>query len=55
MKPSYFKTAEKLFLVLFSLLAALKILLVGFDIDEQYDIVMSFRPLKGDFPILDMW
>lgn len=55
MKLSYVKTAEKLFLVLFSLLAALKILLVGFDVDEQYAVAMSFRLLRGDFPILDMW
>lgn len=36
-------------------LSSLKILFVGYDIDEQYAISMSYRMVKGDFPVLDMW
>lgn len=28
---------------------------MGYDIDEQYAISMSYRLLQGDFPVLDMW
>ena len=44
-------------IVLFFLCAvtAIKILLVGYDIDEQYAIAMSYRLLRGDFPLLNMW
>lgn len=49
------KIGYRLLLISFFLFAALKILLVGFDIDEQYAIAMSYRFLKGDLLILDMW
>lgn len=49
------KIGSRILLISFFLLTALKILLVGFDIDEQYAIAMSFRFLKGDLLILDMW
>lgn len=55
MKIFSFKIGGRILLVLCFLLAVLKILLVGFDIDEQYAVAMSFRLLKGDFLLLDMW
>lgn len=36
-------------------LTAAKILFVGYDIDEQYAVTMSYRLLQGDFPVLTMW
>ena len=36
-------------------ITALKILMVGFDIDEQYAFALSYRLLKGDLPLKDMW
>ncbi len=45
----------KLIFIFFLLGTAAKILLVGYDIDEQYAISMSYRLLQGDFPVLDMW
>lgn len=45
----------KIFLIFFAVAAALKILFVGYDLDEQYALAMSYRLLKGDIPILDMW
>lgn len=55
MKSHSAKIGSRFLFISFFLLAALKILLVGFDIDEQYAVTMSFRLLKGDFPVLDMW
>ena len=43
-----------LLMILF-ILCVIKILFVGYDIDEQYAAAMSYRMLKGDFPLLDMW
>ena len=37
------------------LVCSIKILLIGYDIDEQYAISMSYRLLQGDFPLMDMW
>lgn len=34
---------------------ALKILLVGYDIDEQYAVSMAYRLLKGDRLLADLW
>lgn len=34
---------------------ALKILFVGYDIDEQYAISMAYRLLKGDRLLADLW
>ena len=38
-----------------AVLTAVKILLVGFDIDEQYAFALSYRLLKGDFLLKEMW
>ena len=45
----------KILLVFLAVAAALKILFVGYDFDEQYALAMSYRLLKGDIPVLDMW
>lgn len=42
-------------LTILFILCVIKILFVGYDIDEQYAAAMSYRMLKGDFPLLDMW
>lgn len=46
-----------LYLILTALCAvtACKILLVGYDIDEQYAVSMAFRLLKGDRLLADLW
>lgn len=44
-----------LFLLLLSLLAVVKSIFVGFDIDESYAIAQAYRLLKGDRLLLDMW
>lgn len=46
-----------LYLILTALCAvtACKILLVGYDIDEQYAVSMAFRLLKGDRLLTDLW
>lgn len=36
-------------------IAAVKILLVGYDVDEQYAISMSYRLLQGDLLVAEMW
>ena len=38
-----------------AVLTTLKILLVGFDIDEQYAFALSYRFIKGDIPLAEMW
>lgn len=51
-------TISRIFRILYTVLiavTALKILFVGYDIDEQYALSMSYRMLKGDFPVRDMW
>lgn len=55
MKHFTFSHTIKLLLFLFAIAAALKILFVGYDFDEQYALAMSYRLLKGDIPVLDMW
>ncbi len=50
------KTCLYRFILLFLLfICALKVLLVGYDIDEQYAISMSYRLLQNDFLVMDMW
>ena len=46
-----------LYLILTALCAvtACKILLVGYDIDEQYAVSMAWRLLKGDRLLTDLW
>jgi len=55
MKYSAFPRIIKILLIFFSVAAALKILFVGFDLDEQYAVSMSYRLLKGDILVKDMW
>ena len=45
----------KLFIIFFAVAATLKILLVGYDLDEQYALAMSYRLVRGDIPVLNMW
>lgn len=55
MQSSLTKRLIKIMIAVLFGITALKILLVGYDIDEQYAITMSYRLLQGDFPLLDMW
>jgi len=55
MQPTAIRRFLKIFIWLFALLTAFKILLTGYDIDEQYAVALSYRFLKGDFPLLTMW
>lgn len=43
------------FLMALCALTALKILFVGYDIDEQYAVSMAYRLLKGDRLLTDLW
>ncbi|MCM1535295.1 MAG: hypothetical protein NC126_05180 [Clostridium sp.] len=45
----------KLLLILFSILASVKMLFVGFGLDEEYQLVMAYRNAMGDKLFLDMW
>lgn len=42
-------------MVILSILAALKMLFFGLNLDEEYQIVMSYRNARGDRLFLDMW
>lgn len=42
-------------LVVFSILAAIKLILVDYTMDEEYQIVMAYRNLKGDAIFGEMW
>lgn len=42
-------------LIILSILAAISKILVGFDIDEGYAVVMPYRLLQGDTFLKDMW
>ena len=55
MKATLKANLHKYILFFFLAICALKILMVGYDIDEQYAISMSYRLLQGDFPVIDMW
>lgn len=55
MQSPFFKRMCKLIFALLLVITALKILLVGYDIDEQYAVSMAYRMVRGDFPVLDMW
>lgn len=50
-KNNYIRIASLLLWVI----GTIKILFVGYDIDEQYALVMSYRMTQGDFPIYNMW
>lgn len=45
----------KYLLIAASLVATVKILFFGFDIDEQYAVTMAYRILRGDRMFLEMW
>ncbi len=51
----FWKKSIKIGLMLGVVLAALKILLVGYDVDEQYAISMAYRFFRGDVLLKDMW
>lgn len=55
MQTSFFKKMYRPLLALLILITTLKILFVGYDIDEQYAVAMAYRMLNGDFPLLTMW
>ena len=41
--------------IIFSFLAALKMLIFAFGLDEEYQVVMAYRNVVGDKLFLDMW
>lgn len=49
------KRIFRTFLIVLCTMTALKILFVGYDVDEQYAVSMAYRMLKGDFLLTDMW
>lgn len=49
------KKILKVFLTLLVLLSAAKLLIAGYDIDEQYAVAMAYRIVQGDRLLLDMW
>lgn len=50
-----FVTATNFFLIFLSLLAVIKSLFIGFDIDEGYAIAQSYRLVIGDNMFSEMW
>lgn len=42
-------------LLLLSILAALKMIVFAFGLDEEYQLVMAYRNVRGDRLFLDMW
>lgn len=55
MKHPALSRTIRILLLLFAALSAMKILFAGYDLDEQYALAMSYRLLKGDCPVRDMW
>lgn len=49
------KTGVKTLFLILSIFAAVKMLLVGFGLDEEYQVVMAYRNASGDRLFLDMW
>lgn len=45
----------KYLLLAASMVATVKIIFFGFDIDEQYAVSMAYRLLQGDRMFLEMW
>lgn len=45
----------KIVLIVFSILASLKMLFFAFGLDEEYQLVMSYRNLRGDKLFYSMW
>lgn len=50
----YFKKF-KIVLIVLSIFAAVKMLFFAFGLDEEYQLVMAYRHVKGDKLFLDMW
>lgn len=50
----YFKKL-KIVLIVLSIFAAVKMLFFAFGLDEEYQLVMAYRHVKGDKLFLDMW
>ena len=44
-----------LLLLIFSVLASLKMIFVSLGMDEEYQLVMAYRNVRGDRLFLDMW
>ncbi len=49
------KTGLKTLFLVLSMLAAVKMLFVGFGLDEEYQVVMAYRNAFGDRLFFDMW
>ena len=47
--------AIRLILLLGSFLAAMKLIFVDYTLDEEYQIVMAYRHLRGDMLFKEMW
>lgn len=45
----------KILLIILSIFAAVKMLIFAFGLDEEYQLVMAYRNVKGDRLFLDMW
>lgn len=45
----------KIVLIVLSIFAAVKMLFFAFGLDEEYQLVMAYRNVKGDKLFLDMW
>ena len=45
----------KIVLIVLSIFAAVKMLFFAFGLDEEYQLVMAYRKVKGDKLFLDMW
>lgn len=55
MAHKFLNNIWKYLLVAASLVATVKIIFFGFDIDEQYAVVMAYRIIRGDRMFLEMW
>lgn len=45
----------KWFLIIGTVLAAIKLIFVDYSMDEEYQIVMAYRRIRGDFLFKNMW
>ena len=57
MQKNSTKTEKNIFrfLIIFSILASIKLILVDYTMDEEYQIVMAYRNLSGDAIFGEMW
>ncbi len=44
-----------IFMLVFSLLGTIKMILIGSDVDEQYAVAMAYRMVRGDRMFMEMW